>query len=565
MVILAMVVVGAGLVMMFVGAWTVGVTWDERTHVVFLQTFFDIGWNIDPIAIVDDVPDPRYIWGVYVYGPVGELVAHAVSTLLGAEEWGEPVYTALSGSTRHLGIALMATAGIVAAGGTVGVITRSWRWGVIGAAVLASVPVWIGHGMFNIKDTPVASGYTIATLGMVMLLRSDLRARRGWHVLAAVLLVVGTVLAAGTRAAVGVPIAAGAVLGVLALWWFPGRESESLGAALRPALVRLGEFAALLAGGYLILALLYPKAFANPVELAWQALVVSARFPFDEQVLTAGTWLDQPPPWTYLPWWFGAQLPLLVSIAALVFIAWWAWGAARLTVGRSSSTASEDLALPVPVLSQAFLLATLAVIGRSSMYNGQRQFLFVVPAAAILATLGIWWTARWASQRADKARWLVPAVWAASGVGIIVPTVAQAFLFPYNYTYYNAAVAVRPIEGHWPTDYWRASSNELLRRLPADGPEACAYESFRYDEVKQCRSEGMFVPYLNERGIDAKPGSLGPGEIWLVRENQGVTDLPPGCRLHDEITRPLFGQDIVIGQILACPLPDGWTIPEDAA
>jgi len=65
----------------------------------------------------------------------------------------------------------------------------------------------------------------------------------------------------------------------------------------------------------------------------------------------------------------------------------------------------------------------------------------------------------------------------------------------------------------------------------------------------------MFAPYLAERGTAAKPGRLGEGEYWLVRENQGDVTLPPGCRLHDEITRSLWGQDIVIASIAACPRP----------
>jgi hypothetical protein len=62
----------------------------------------------------------------------------------------------------------------------------------------------------------------------------------------------------------------------------------------------------------------------------------------------------------------------------------------------------------------------------------------------------------------------------------------------------------------------------------------------------------MFKPYLDERGSDATPGELEPGQYWLVRENQGSTDLPQGCVLHDAITRPLFWQTVTIGQIMRC-------------
>jgi hypothetical protein len=64
----------------------------------------------------------------------------------------------------------------------------------------------------------VTAGHTVATLGIVMLLRDASRHRRWPPVWSAVFLAAGTVLAASTRAASGVPIAA-AVLLIAALWW----------------------------------------------------------------------------------------------------------------------------------------------------------------------------------------------------------------------------------------------------------------------------------------------------------------------------------------------------------
>lgn len=560
-VVLCAVAIAAGVGMLFVGAWNAGVTWDEKTHVAFLHTYFNIGWNTDPAAIVNGVPDPRYIWGVYVYGPVAELISHVTSVLFGAESWGRPVFDAFSGSTRHIGIAFSGLIGIASVYGIVASITRSWRWGLVAAAMTAATPLWIGHAMFNVKDTPVAAGYTLATLGTVLLLRDSAWPRRWPPVWGAVFLVAGAVLAAGTRAASGVPIAAAAVAGPIAWWLLVGRQ-EGFRPAFRSALVRLAWLAGLLVAAYLVLVALYPKAFADPFELAWQALVVSARFPFDEAVLTSGTWMTQPPPWSYLPLWFGAQLPLLVLVGSLGFVVLWAALVIRGLARRSTMIDAPVLAASTVIVLQAVLLPALAIVGRSNMYNAQRQFLFVVPAAVTLGALGVWSMSRWLDARWPDRRPLRVAFWTVVMAGIAVPLAAQALLFPYNFTYYNVIVASQPLEGHWPTDYWRASSKELMERLPAGGPEACAYESFRYDKVKTCADEGMFQPYLTDRGTLALPGELNDGQIWLVRENQGVTEVPEGCTLHDEITRPLFGQRIVIGQILRCDLPAGWSVSE---
>lgn len=561
--IAALIVLVGGVVMLFAGAWVVGATWDEKTHVAFLQTFFDIGWNTDPIAIQDGRPDPSYIWGIYVYGPIAELISHATSVLFGSEQWGRPTFDALSTSTRHVGTALSALMGTAAVGATVGVLTRSWRWGVFGAALLASTPLWLGHGMFNIKDTPVAAGYAIATLGTVLILRDQTWSSRRPLMWGALFIVVGTVLAAGTRAASGVPIFVGSVFGA-GLWSFLLLRSDRQNWSPRPGVIRLGWMLGGLSAAYLIMVLIYPNVFVNPFELAWQAIVVSARFPFDEQVLTAGIWMDQPPPFTYLPLWFGAQLPLLILIAGIGFTVYWVVQLIRVTFGTATSPLDPvRLAAVSPVVLQVFLLPSLAIAGRSTMYNGQRQFLFVVPAIAVLAGLGIWMAWNFVQRKYLHLRFLIPAYWAAVLLGLLMPLISQAYLFPYNYTYYNAAASLRPIDGNWPTDYWRASSRELWEHLPLNGPSACAYESFRYNSLKRCEDEGMFQPYLDRRGLAAKPGALDPGQIWLIRENQGVTNPGPGCEVHDEITRPLFHQTIVIGQILKCDYPAAW--PEDSA
>ena len=553
-VVMLLLLAAAG-VMLFVGAWSVGVTWDEKTHVLMLDTFFKQGWNVSPDALLNGVPDPAYIWGVYVYGPVGELVAHAVTAGMGLEPWGEPSYEAAAYAGRHVGVALMAVLGVVAAGLTVLLVTRSRAFAVLGAALLAATPLWVGHGMFNIKDIPVATGYTVGTLGIVALCREDFRTSRRLKSLGLFSLVAGAVLAAGTRAAMGVPVVAGLVVALVALWLQKGRDSRSWALASRDVLVRLGYGLGALVVAYLLLSLIYPKAFINPVELAWQALVVSARFPFDEAVLTAGTWVEQPPPWTYLPRWFIAQLPLLLLFGCTVFVGCWVVMLIRRVLRLPARMDCQQLAMGAAVVTQLLMMPAIAVTLQSNMYNGSRQFLFVVPAAAILAALGIWLITGWLQEPLGRPPWVIRGWWALVTVGIAVPLVSQAFLTPYNYVFLNSVTALQPIEGHWPTDYWRASSREIIQRLPLDGVESCGYEQGRSRELHPCSDEPMFAPYLAERGTAALPGGLGEGEYWLVRENQGDITLPPGCRPHDEITRSLWGHDVVIASIVACPRP----------
>ena len=540
----------AGLVMMFWGGFAGGITWDEKTHVLMLQSFFDDGWNVSPDALKGGIPDPSYVWGVYVYGPVGELVSHLTTLLFGEESWGSTSLSARAYAGRHLGVGLMGLVGIVAVALTIRVWSKSWKWALLAGAILGTTPLWVGHSMFNIKDVPVASGCALSILGISILLATRFRQQRGVHLWGLAALLLGTVLAAGTRAAIGVLVAACLVIGIVALWLFTAFDGTgSFTRSTKAALAKLGEGLGTLILGYLLLVMIYPKAFINPFVLAWEALVVSARFPFDEAVLTSGTWMQQPPGWSYLPHWFLAQLPILIIVGVTMMSVVFVVQAVRNLARKNSILTPPQLAIGAVILTQAFALPLLAIVGRSNMYNGSRQFLFVVPAFALLAAMAIWCLA---GVVQGKRPWLRVALWVAVALGVAVPTVSQATLFPYNYTWLNGVTASRPVDGMWPTDYWRQSARELIARTPKDGAESCRYEQGQKGALHSCELEPMFIPFADERGTLAKAGSLGAGQYWLIWENQGLTDIPRGCILQDEITKRLFLQSVVIGQIAKC-------------
>lgn len=553
-VLISGLVIIAASIMMFWGAWVVGATWDERTHVIMLQTFLGQGWNVTPEALLSDgTPDPNFVWYLYVYGPVAELVAHASSALLGIEQWSQPVYTAESIAGWHVGIAFMGLVGTAATGLIVRLITNSWKYAFFGAAALSSLGLWVGHAMFNIKDLPVASGYTMGTLGIVAIMHPRFRSS-GWiRWGGSASLVLGAVLAAGTRAATGAPLVAAAVGAPVLLWLLRWRSREApKGVATRDAGLRMLWSLGALVVGYLILIAIYPNAYADPLQLGWHALVVSARFPYDVPVLTAGMWLDQPPPWFYLPLWFGGQLSLLVIAGSAVAILVWAIGIIRRLAGGRGKESSATQAMVFAVILQLSLVPLLGILLRSNIYDAQRQFLFAVPAFAVLAVLGVRGLAERLDSASRKLSWLQRGFWALVGIGLVVPTVGQALLMPYNYVYFNPAAAVSGINDRWQTDYWRASSNELMRRTPANGPEFCAFESGRKGELSTCSIEQMFEPYVPERGSLARNGDLPEGGYWLIRENKSGTSIPENCTLHDQVTRPLWGKAMVIGQIFAC-------------
>ena len=161
--LLAGVIVIIAAVLMVAGGSRVGATWDERIHALMTETYFATGWYASPDWLVDGGLDPfTGKWPYFVYAPVASLIAHGAAVMTGNESWGGFSDSASAHAARHLGTAFIAFLGIVAAGLIGRLITRSWRWALVGSALLASTPMWVGHGMFNVKDLPVGTGYTIA-------------------------------------------------------------------------------------------------------------------------------------------------------------------------------------------------------------------------------------------------------------------------------------------------------------------------------------------------------------------------------------------------------------------
>lgn len=547
---LSCVTIAISAILMIVGTSHVGVTWDERIHAVMLEEYFSSGWYASPDWLVNGNPDAFLgKWPYYVYAPVAALVGHVFAFTSGSEQWGGFSDSASAYAARHLSASFLALLGIFASGLIVRVVTRSWRWAILGMGLLSSVPMWIGHGMFNGKDLPVATGYTIATLGLIVMLTRSYTESWRTRALAIGCTALGLVLAVGTRPASGLPAALTA-FGMLALFAVIGLRSKRGPRLLSSPGRRSLDVVLGLGLGYLVLAMLYPKGFINPFTLAKESLLISGRFPVNDRVLTNGTWLSQPPPWFYLPEWFGFQLPLLTLIGCLGFLIYWIWNVIRAVVSRSSRS-SRELLLVTPVVAQLLLLPLLAVAVHSTMYNAVRQFLFVVPAATILAVLGIRQIFQALSRGETPYRIARPILWVLVSIGIALPVADSVRLFPYTYAYFNELSAVQGINGRWATDYWRASSQELTSRIPAVGAVTCRLP-IDGKPISDCTLEAPYVPFLNLRGTDALPGALAQGEFWFARENNGDVSTPPGCNLHDALTRQLRGEAVIIAQVFRC-------------
>lgn len=535
-------VVLAAVVMGVLGALRTGISWDEPYHVMRLRNWFDHDWFALDWAFAGDGPTGTET-NTAVYGPVAMLLLHGLAALLGVEGWNEVSTSPAAYDVRHLGVLLIGLAGTAAAATLTRILLGSWRWALVTAATLLALPMWTGHLMFNIKDVPVATGYTVTTLALVAMV-APVQGHRALRVLG---LTAGIVLMVGTRPAMASAVLVGLVVlaaGVLTA----GRFGNA-----RTALVEAGAGVVLAAGALLAL---YPGLFAHPGHLL-QSAEQSASFR-DGRNAAYG----------YIPFFVGAQTPLLL-------LGFFALGtaAALSFVRRRWRTDTAQSTRIVLVGAQLLVLPLVAILKHSDLYNGLRQLLFAAPAWAVLATLGLARALTWARSRPPGRARLVGGVALAA---LVLPVLDQLTLFPYQYTYYNAALDLTG--AHVPSDYWRTSVPELLPRIPTDGQVVCGpTRSSRLGAVAGSRAVGSTPPdqllagrYSSDSSVDCRTDPLGPLSSAWSALHRPITDtlpheefyalidrdhqVPANCTRLDAVTRTRHLRTVAMTYLARCRL-----------
>lgn len=551
--------------MVFAGAVTTGVSIDEPTHVSRLQSWLDSGWYL-PAQYVADGSPAQWVKDTYVYAPVMALLGHVAAVMAGAEGLNAVAVTAEAYAARHVAVALVGALGLAGVAGIARVLLGSWRWGLLAAAALSAVPMWTGHAMFNIKDTPVSTGYTLASLGLIALSRPAALTVRMKTWLAIAILTGGIVIAVGTRPGMWTAIVASTGAMLLGSWWAGSGPLGWANAALLTAW-RAGAVAVAGIASLAILLAVYPKAFADPVTLAWQSAFSSGNYDlWNGWTITAGIGHGQPPPWWYVPIWLTNQLPILLLAFAVVGLVFGTVVTTRTLIRRRSTTPSTALATGLAViLTQALLMPVLAIVMDSRIYSGIRQLLFIVPAWALLATIGIWWCYWKAATARRGSRTAIVGVGVVTAVSLLLPTFDQARLFPYNYAYFNEVAALQPINGRWATDYWRTSLRELAPRIPKADPAICSPPlvlgrnalndpaiGYPLRPGPLCATYPTIGPYSGTLGAAATSIPLPAAGFWYVRENQYGFNVPENCRVVDQVTRPLRQQSLMMSYLARC-------------
>ena len=330
--------------------------------------------------------------------------------------------------------------------------------GLAGLVLLILEPVYYGHQFNNPKDVPFAVGYVWGLYAIARLVlacagpEAPSPRRRLW-------LGLGVALGLGMSVRVGGAILIAYLLLLLAL---VALEGLRLGWPAPLARLRgvTGKAALAALGGWALMLVFWPRALSKPIEGPAAALETVTRYTaYDSPTLLAGKQISSGKvPWNYLPSYFAAQLPeltLLCFVATTIAVGVWSARALR---------RREPLPLLAWLLLVAVLLPPLYAIARgSTLYNGLRHFLFIIPPLCVLGGLGVCALGALLARR--RRLLLVPFVLVLGGLAS-EPLWALIRLHPHQQVYFNpSSGGLKPAIDNYETEYYGSVYRELTTRF----------------------------------------------------------------------------------------------------
>jgi hypothetical protein len=378
---------------------------------------------------------------LYLYGGLFDIVSITLSHLVPIDPY----------DLRHILCALIGIGGIGATAATARLIAGP-RAALIAAASLSVCGAWYGTMFNHTKDIPFAAAMIGATLFLIRIARR-LPSPPAFDIAAFGLL---------TGAALGMR-----VLGLLlviysgfAIALYLPRPWHGHGVARwRFVISSMWRLLPALLLGYAIMILAWPWAGLAPLNPI-RGLLAFSEFQYSIHTVLGGRVYEMADvPRLYVPIYILIRVPLLILFGAA--LATMSALLPRLAAG-SKEPQRRDIILVA--LTVVFPLAC-EVVFRGPAFTGLRHFLFVIPAIAALAGIGL---DRAITALAARGRWVATAGLAAVTAGLLWNGAILVRLHPYEYLFYNPVVGgLQGASRRYDLDYWFASMPEAIDVLEA--------------------------------------------------------------------------------------------------
>ncbi len=477
-----------------------GTTWDEIFHygygddkLAYYQELFSAD---DPWAVIQEARADNYP-GFY---DINLALINKLSPLSVQ-------------STSHLLCALFGLLGIVAVW-AIGYRIGGPRTAFICALFLAFMPRYFGHMWFNVKDIPFAATYTWSLYCLIRFTECLPRISWRWLIPAGII----TGFAMGVRSA-------GMLLGgylfiVLAGDWLrtnnSGVDNRQL---LRLAARYIGVL--VVCGIVALISVLpwWPYLHANPIVRLFEITAGLQTFFWDGIVLYNGEYLRASAlPRTYLSVWFGITTPvvilLLLGLGCIGLIKV-CWGQIK---ARLQGVDHRKLIIGLMILGFAFPMVYVLAT-RPRIYDGLRQFLFILPSAAVLAALSLEWLLSHIKKEQVRKLILTGSLVITAGSSLF----SYISLHPYEYIYFNELIGGLPgAYQRFETEYYGLSYREMTEKLvagdhrvPWDRPTRVSNNGAQWHIEPYFTPDYKYVLYTE------------PSDYFLTYTRKNVTT-PPG-------------------------------------
>ena len=370
--------------------------------------------------------------------------------------------------------------------------------GFFSALFLTFTPGFYGHIFNNSKDVPFAALFSAA---LYCIFRSYKELPRvSIRLTAELAVVIGLVL--------GIRIGGIILFGYLTIFWLCWLISRRVKEKLRghELLTMAGTIGrsliVIVIAAWAIMLVWWPWAQIAPLKRPYFAMTKTAHFDWPLTVLFNGRFVPASAlPWTYLPTWLFITLPEFYCIALALgfYLAY----KSLCSSGKEIHPSGWSTKIGLLVFASCFPILA-ALILHSTMYDGMRQFLFILPSLAALAGVFFAGFLKSGVHALLKGAIGIPVL-----LSVSLTIVDMIQLHPYEYVYFNRLFAggMESAAKRFETDYWGGSYKEGVEWV---------INNYRPHSAEPVRVANCEVPFLIQYFFDKKS----TGRFTVVAPNE---------------------------------------------